>query len=235
MIDLYFWRTPNGQKISIALEELGLPYNVKPINIGKGDQFQPEFLAISPNNRIPAIVDLAPADGGDPIPVFESGAILLYLAEKTGQLMPKDVRGRVQVQQWLMWQMSGLGPMSGQANHFVAYAPEKIPYGIERYTKEVLRLYGVMDRQLAERSFLAGEYSIADLACYPWTTSCERLNLDISPFKNLQRWMKEVGARPAVQRGLQVGKELHAPMDDEAKRVLFGQGPEAGAQKSDRH
>ncbi len=226
MIDLYFWPTPNGQKISIALEELGLPYTVRPINIGRGDQFKPEFLAISPNNRIPAIVDHAPEDDSDPIAVFESGAILLYLAEKTGRLMPGTVRGRIQVQQWLMWQMSGLGPMSGQANHFVVYAPEKIPYGIERYTKEVLRLYGVMDRRLTERFFLAGDYSIADIACYPWTMACERLNLDISPFENLLRWMKDMGARPAVQRGLQVGKELRAPMDAEAKKVLFGQGPE---------
>ncbi len=235
MIDLFYWPTPNGQKISIALEELGLPYTVKPINIGRGDQFNPEFLAISPNNRIPAILDHRPADGGDPIPVFESGAILLYLAEKTGQLMPKGVRGRVEVQQWLMWQMSGLGPMSGQANHFVVYASEKIPYGIERYTKEVLRLYGVLDRRLAEREFLAGEYSIADIACYPWVTSCERLNLDVSPFKNMQRWIGTVGARPAVQRGLKVGADLRAPMDDEAKKVLFGQGPETQGTRPGAH
>ncbi|WP_433933151.1 glutathione S-transferase N-terminal domain-containing protein [Sorangium cellulosum] len=230
MIDLYYWPTPNGWKISIMLEETGLPYKLIPVNIGRGDQFKPEFLAISPNNRMPAIVDHDPPGGGAPISVFESGAILLYLAEKTGQLMPSDLRGRHEVTQWLMWQMGGLGPMSGQAGHFGQYAPEKIPYAIERYTNEVRRLYGVMDKRLADRAYLAGEYSIADVASFPWVTLYDRYGIALDALPNLKRWIDALRARPAVQRGLAAGSELRnqsQPMDDEAKKWLFGKKPEA--------
>ncbi|HTO07914.1 MAG TPA: glutathione S-transferase N-terminal domain-containing protein [Myxococcota bacterium] len=225
MIDLHYWPTPNGWKISIALEELGLPYRVVPVNIGRGEQFQPEFLAISPNNRMPAIVDRAPADGGKPISVFESGAILLYLADKTGRLCPRDLRGRTEVQEWLMWQMGGLGPMSGQANHFRNYAPEKIAYGIDRYTNEVNRLYGVLDKRLAGRDFICGDFSIADCASWPWLLSHERLGQTLAEFPNLRRWYDAVKERPSVRRGIDVGKELRTPgtMDEQAKKILFGQ------------
>jgi GST-like protein len=225
VIDLYYWPTPNGWKISIALEELGLPYKVVPVNIGRGDQFKPEFLAISPNNRMPAIVDHAPADGGKPLSVFESGAILLYLADKTGKLCPKDLRGRTQVHEWLMWQMGGLGPMSGQANHFRNYAPEKIPYGIDRYTNEANRLYGVLDKRLAGREFICGEFSIADCASWPWLLSHERIGQNLAEFPNLRRWYESLKERPSVRRGIDVGKELRTPgtMDEAAKKVLFGQ------------
>jgi len=225
MIDLYFWPTPNGFKVSILLEETGLPYTLYPVNIGKGDQFKPEFLAISPNNRMPAIVDHAPADGKVPLSLFESGGILMYLAEKTGQFMPADVRQRYEVITWVMWQMGGLGPMSGQAYHFRSSAPEPLPYAIDRYTKEVNRLYGVMDRRLADREYLAGDYSIADMASFPWVTGYERLDQKLEDFPNLKRWFEAVGARPAVIRGLAVGKgpATSAPLDDEAKKILFGQ------------
>lgn len=225
MIDLYFWPTPNGLKISIALEEMRLPYTLKPVNIGRGEQFAPEFLALSPNNRMPAIVDHAPADGGAPLSVFDSGAILLYLADKTGLLLPKDARGRAEVTEWLMWQMGGLGPMSGQAGHFAIYAAEKIPYAIERYTKEVRRLYAVLDRRLAAREFVARDFSIADIAIWPWILD-GRYGIDLgAEFPNLARWRALVGERPAVVRGADVGKELRSaqPMDDAAKKVLFGQ------------
>jgi GST-like protein len=224
MIDLHYWPTPNGWKISIMLEEVGLPYRLVPVNIGRGEQFKPEFLAISPNNRMPAIVDHDPPGGGAPISVFESGAILIYLAEKTGRFLPQDVRGKYEVLQWLMWQMGGLGPMSGQAGHFRNYAPEKIPYAIERYTKEVNRLYGVMNRRLADREYLAGEYSIADMASWPWILP-SMYEQNIEEFPHLKRWYEAVGERPAVQRGKAVGKELRnpGPMDDEAKKLLFGQ------------
>lgn len=229
MIDLYYWPTPNGFKISIMLEEVSLPYKVIPVNIGRGEQFTPEFLAISPNNRMPAIVDHDPPDGGAPISVFESGAILLYLAEKTGKLMPSDLRGRYEVTQWLMWQMAGLGPMSGQLGHFHAYAPEKIPYAIERYRKEVLRLYRVMDTRLADRPFLAGEYSIADVASFPWANGYERYELSIDELPNLKRWMEAMRARPAVARGLAVGSELgkNQTLDATARQWLFGDKPKA--------
>lgn len=228
MIDLYYWPTPNGLKISIMLEEVGLPYKVIPVNIGRGEQFKPEFLAISPNNRIPAIVDHDPAGGGAPISVFESGAILLYLAEKTGKLMPQDLRARYEVTQWLMWQMAGLGPMSGQLGHFRSYAPEKIPYAIERYTKEVLRLYRVMDTRLADRPFLAGEYSIADIASFPWASAYERYELSIDELPNLKRWLEVIRARPAVARGLAVGEELKGQtLDATARQWLFGDKPKA--------
>jgi len=222
-IDVYYWPTPNGWKVTILLEELGVPYNVVPINIGTGAQFEPDFLRISPNNRMPAIVDHEPVDGKGPLSVFESGAILEYLAEKYGRFMPKDVRGKYEVLQWLYWQMGGLGPMSGQANHFRHYASEKIAYGINRYTDEVNRLYGVMDIQLKDRDFLAGEYSIADMASWPWVVAYERMGQDLNQFPNLKRWYETMKARPAVERGFAVGRELRQEMSEEAKKILFGQ------------
>ena len=225
MIDVHYWPTPNGWKITIALEELGLPYKVVPVNIGRGEQFEPEFLAISPNNRMPAIVDHAPADGGKPLSVFESGAILLYLADKTGRLCPKDLRGRTEVQEWLMWQMGGLGPMSVQANHFRNYAPDKIAYGIDRYTNETNRLYGVLDKRLRGREFICGEFSIADCASWPWLLSHDRIGQNLAEFPDLKRWYDALKERPAVRRGIDVGKALRTPgtMDDQAKKILFGQ------------
>lgn len=202
-IELYFWPTPNGLKISIMLEEVGLPYLVKPVNISKGDQFKPEFLAISPNNKMPAIVDPEGPDGQS-ISVFESGAILQYLGRKTGKLYPREERARVEVEQWLFWQMGGLGPMAGQAHHFRLYAPEKVPYGIERYTNETTRLYGVMDKRLQDREFLAGDYSIADIACIGWVRSWEKQGQNIHQLPNVKRWLEAVLERPAVQRGLAV-------------------------------
>jgi GSH-dependent disulfide-bond oxidoreductase len=227
MIDLHSWTTPNGYKISIALEEMGLPYRLIPVNIGKGEQFKPEFLAIAPNNRIPAIVDHEPAGGGAPISVFESGAILLYLAEKTGKFLPQDLRGRVEVLQWLFWQMGGLGPMAGQNGHFNVYAPEKIPYAIERYTKETNRLYGVLNKQLAAREFVAGAYSIADMACYPWIRPFKNHSQNLDDFPNLKRWFETIDARPAVKRALEGTPAPFAPnsatMTEEARKILFGQ------------
>lgn len=226
MIELFYWTTPNGHKITIFLEEAGLPYVLKPVDIGKGEQFAPEFLKISPNNRIPAIVDTEPADGGGPLSVFESGAILQYLAEKTGRFLPSDLRGRVEVTQWLFWQMAGLGPMAGQNHHFSQYAAEKIPYAIERYVKETERLYGVLDDRLEGRAFIAGDYSIADMACYPWIVPYENQGQRLEDFPNIARWFAEVRERPAVVRAYARAKEVRtAPvMDDEAKKVLFGQG-----------
>jgi GST-like protein len=225
LIDLYYWPTPNGWKISIALEELGLAYRMIPVNIGRGAQFEPGFLAISPNNRIPAIVDQDPEDGGDPISVFESGAILLYLAEKTGRLIPRDPRGRKQVIEWLMWQMGGLGPMLGQAHHFRAYAPERIEYAIDRYTKEANRLYGVLDKRLEGREYIAGDYSIADIACWPWIVPHERQGQKLEETPHLHRWFERIRSRPAVQRGQELGRELREAggMDEKAKQILFGQ------------
>lgn len=226
MIELYYWPTPNGWKVSILLEELGLPYEVKPVNIGAGDQFKPDFLRISPNNRMPAIVDTAPKDGGAPVSVFESGAIMTYLAEREGRFLPTDLRARVEVNQWLFWQIGGLGPMAGQAHHFRQYAPEKVPYGIERYTNEVNRLYGVMDRRLADREFLAGDYSIADMAAWPWVVPHERQGQDLNDFPNLKRWFETIGARDAVKKGHAVGNDWRKPNiadDEEARKVLFGQ------------
>ena len=225
MIDLYYWTTPNGHKITIFLEEAGLPYKIVPVNISRGDQFKPEFLAISPNNRMPAIVDHEPADRGAPLSVFESGAILLYLADKTGRLCPLDLRGRTEVVEWVMWQMGGLGPMSGQANHFRNYAPEKLQYGIDRYTNEVNRLYGVLDKRLAGREFICGAFSIADCASWPWILSHERIGQNLAEFPNLRRWYDALKERPAVRRGIDVGKELRTPgtMDEQAKKILFGQ------------
>jgi len=229
VIDLYYWQTPNGRKITIALEELELPYKVIPVNIGRGDQFKPEFLAISPNNRMPAIVDHAPADGGAAISVFESGAILLYLAEKTGKLMPSDVRGRNEVVQWLMWQMGGIGPMFGQASHFASYAKEKLPYAIDRYLNEVKRLLGVLDTRLADREFVAGAYSIADIASYPWVRSAVERGVtvtDTSGFPHVVRWLAAIGARPAVERAYTRHAGLvSAALDEEARKHLFSFRP----------
>ena len=224
-IELYYWPTPNGWKISIMFEECGLPYTVHSVNIGKGDQFKPDFLAISPNNKMPAIVD-PDGPGGEPISIFESGAILQYLGRKTGRFYPTDERRRVEVDQWLFWQMGGFGPMLGQAHHFRIYAPESIPYAIDRYTNETNRLYGVLDRRLAGRDFVAGEYSIADMAIFPWAKLWERQGQDIEQFPNVRRWLDANLARPAVQRGLAVNAADRAAtnMDDPAVRaVLFGQ------------
>lgn len=227
MIDLYYWTTPNGHKITMFLEETGLPYSVKPVNIGKGEQFAAEFLKISPNNRIPAIVDQAPADGGGPLSVFESGAILEYLADKTGKFLPRDVRKRAEVMQWLFWQMGGLGPMLGQNHHFRGYAAEKITYAIERYTKETERLYGVLDERLDEREFVAGDYSIADMACYPWIVLHERQGQNLDDFPNLKRWFDAIQDRDAVKRAYAIAKTVNPDargMTEEAKKILFGQG-----------
>ena len=225
MIDLYYWTTPNGHKITIFLEETRLPYAVKPINISSGDQFAPAFLAIAPNNRIPAIVDDDPPGGGEPIPLFESGAILLYLAGKTGRFYPKDLRGRADVMQWLFWQMAGLGPMAGQNHHFALYAPEKIPYAINRYVKETGRLYAVLNKRLADREYVAGAYSIADMACYPWVLP-ERQGQNLDDFPHLKRWKAAIGARPAVVRAYAIAKDVNitpALADDKSRAVLFGQ------------
>jgi GST-like protein len=226
MIDLYYWTTPNGHKITIFLEEAGLPYSIKPVNIGKGEQFAPEFLAISPNNRIPAIVDHEPADGKGPLDVFESGAILQYLAEKIGKFLPADVRGRAEVMKWLFWQMGGLGPMLGQNHHFRNYSNEKLAYAIDRYTKETERLYGVLDERLADREFIAEDYSIADMACYPWIVLYERQGQNLADFPNIKRWFDSTRARPAVQRAYAIAQTVNsAPtMTEEAKAILFGQG-----------
>ncbi len=226
MIDLYYWTTPNGHKITIFLEEAELPYRIHPINIGKGDQFGEAFLKISPNNRIPAIVDQDPADGGEPLSVFESGAILLYLGEKTGQFLPQDLRGRVEVLEWLMWQMGGLGPMLGQNHHFGVYAPEKLPYAINRYVKETERLYGVLNKRLRGRDFICGDYSIADMAAYPWVVPWERQQMQINEFPELKRWMEAMEARPAVERAYAKAKDINteATVNEDAKKVLFGQG-----------
>ncbi|UXY15700.1 glutathione binding-like protein [Chitiniphilus purpureus] len=226
MIDLHYWTTPNGHKITLFLEETGLQYRIHPVNIGKGEQFEPAFLRISPNNRIPAIVDHAPTDGGTPVALFESGAILLYLAEKTGQLLPADLRGRQEAMQWLFWQVGGLGPMAGQNHHFSQYAPEKLPYAIERYVKETARLYAVMDRRLADRPFLAGDaYSIADIASYPWVVPHERQGQQLSDFPNLKRWFDHIAARPATARAYALAEQINPPqpMGDEEKKILFGQ------------
>jgi len=229
MIDLYYWTTPNGQKITIFLEETKLPYTIKTVNIAKGEQFYPEFLKISPNNRIPAIVDHDPKDGGGLLAVFESGAILQYLAEKTGQLIPADLRGRSEVMQWLFWQMSGLGPMLGQNHHFSRYAPEPIPYAIERYRKETERLYSILDHRLQQREFIAGTYSIADIASYPWIVPHTRQGIKLEEFPDLKRWFDTVGARPAVKRAYDLATRINtAPtVTDAARSVLFEQGRRA--------
>jgi GST-like protein len=232
MIDLHYWPTPNGWKISIMLEECALPYELVPVNIGTGEQFKPEFLKISPNNRMPAILDHDPPGGGAPVAVFESGAILQYLAEKTGKFLPKDLRGRYEALQWLYWQMGGLGPMAGQANHFNVYAPqfnpdEAIAYGQTRYSNEVNRLFGVLNKRLSDREFVAGDYSIADMAIWPWVVPYKNLRQNLDDFPHLKRWFeKSMGERPAVRKGKDVGKELRATPGintEEQRKVLFGQ------------
>ena len=225
MIDLHYWTTPNGHKITIFLEETGLPYKIIPVNISKGDQFKPEFLAISANNRIPAIVDHKPKDGGAPIPVFELGAILLYLAEKTGRFIRADLRRKVEVTQWLFWQMAGLGPMAGQNHHFSQYAPKKFPYAIDRYVKETNRLYGVLNKRLADRQFITGEYSIADMATYPWIVPYERQGQKLEDFPHLRRWFEVIKARPAVVRAYAKAKEINTQptVTEKSKQILFGQ------------
>jgi GST-like protein len=225
MIDLYYWPTPNGHKITIFLEESGLDYRMIPVNIGRGEQFKPDFLKIAPNNRVPAIVDPMPKDGAGPLSVFESGAILLYLAEKTGRFYPADLRGRYDVLQWLFWQMAGLGPMAGQNHHFLHYAPEKLPYAVDRYVKETSRLYAVLDARLTDREYLAHVYSIADMASYPWIVPHQRQQQDLEDFPNLKRWFEAIRARPAVIRAYEKGKAISAQpvVDEEAKKFLFGQ------------
>ena len=225
-IELYYWTTPNGHKITIFLEEAELPYEIKPVNIAKGEQFDPEFLKISPNNKIPAIIDRDPPDGGEPISVFESGAILQYLAEKTGKFLPDNLRDRVETMQWLFWQMGGLGPMLGQNHHFVGYAPEKIPYAIDRYVKETERLYGVLDERLTNLPFIAGSYSIADMAAYPWIVPYEKQQQNLNDFPNLKRWFESIKARPAVQRAYARADEMSATptVTEESRAILFGQG-----------
>jgi GST-like protein len=227
MIDLYYWTTPNGHKITIFLEETGLPYKIFPINIGKGEQFAKDFLLISPNNRIPAMIDHEPPGGGAPVPVFESGAMLMYLADKTGKFWPKDLRGRTQVSEWLFWQMANLGPNSGQNNHFSNYATDKIPYAMDRYRNEVNRLYGVLDRRLDGRDYVAGEYSIADMAIYPWIVPHERQHQNIADFPNIKRWLDAIFERPAVKRAYAKAKEVNPNPGGirtaEERAILFGQ------------
>ena len=232
MIDLHYWPTPNGHKITLLLEELAeagapLPYTVVPVNIGTGEQFRPEFLAIAPNNRMPAIVDHAPADGGAPLSVFESGAILLYLAEKTGRFLPRDLRGRTTTLEWVFWQMAGLGPMTGQYGHFNVYAPEKIAYAIDRYTREANRLLGVLDKRLAGRTFLIGDdYTIADMACYPWIDPYRTAPIDLEPYPEVRRWCEAIRARPATARAYALTKQVNPqagqPLSEDARKALFG-------------
>jgi GSH-dependent disulfide-bond oxidoreductase len=225
MIDLYYWTTPNGHKVTMFLEEVEIAYRIIPINIGAGEQFQPDFLKIAPNNRIPAIVDQSPSGGAGPISIFESGAILLYLAEKTGKFLATDLPTRTDTLQWLFWQMGGLGPMAGQNHHFAVYAPEKIPYAITRYVNETNRLYGVLNKRLADRPFIAGAYSIADMACYPWIVPYERQGQKLEDFPNLKRWFEAIQARPATQRAYAKAAAINAKptVDEAAKKVLFGQ------------
>jgi GST-like protein len=227
MIDLYYWTTPNGHKITMFLEETGLKYKPIPVNINKGEQFKAEFLAISPNNRIPALVDHEPAAGGKPVAVFESGAMLVYLAEKTGKFLPKKGRARYDVMQWLFWQMGNLGPMSGQNNHFKNYAVDQLPYAIDRYRNEVNRLYGVLDKRLADRAFLAGDYSVADMASYPWVVPWERQGQSIDDFPRLKRWLEAIAERPATKRAYALAKEINPNPPGirtaEERAILFGQ------------
>lgn len=226
MIDLYYWTTPNGHKITLFLEEAGLPYKIHPVNLSRGDQFKPDFLAISPNNRIPAIVDQNPSDGGAPISIFESGAILLYLAEKTGKFLPRDLRGRTEVLEWLFWQVGGLGPMVGQNHYFQNYAPEKFLHAIERYVNETSRLYAVLNKRLADRAFVAGDYSIADMAVYPWIVPYESQGQTLAAFPHLKRWFEAIRVRPATQRAYAKAAEINTaplPLDEETRKLLFSQ------------
>jgi GSH-dependent disulfide-bond oxidoreductase len=228
MIDLSYWPTPNGHKVTVFLEEAGLPYRLLPVNLTKGEQFLPDFLRISPNNKMPAIVDDAPQDEGPPLAVFESGAILEYLATQSGRFLPTELRARTEVMQWLFWQVGGLGPMLGQNHHFAHSAPEKIPYAIERYVTETARLYRVLDTQLAGRDYIARTYSIADMACHPWIASYGRQSQKLEDFPNLKRWFEAVGARPAVKRAYALGEIVSASptvLTDEARKALFGKVP----------
>lgn len=225
MIELYYWPTPNGHKITIFLEEAELEYKIVPVDISAGDQFKPEFLKISPNNRMPAIIDYQPADGGEAISVFESGAILQYLAQKTEKFLPTSLRERITVNEWLFWQIGGLGPMAGQNHHFVQYAPEKIQYAIDRYVRETNRLYGVLNKQLEGREYIVGEYSIADMACYPWIVPYEKQQQNLDEFPNLKRWFTSVRSRPGVIRAYEKGQPwMSQPtVTEESKKILFGQ------------
>jgi GST-like protein len=226
MIDVYYWPTPNGHKITIFCEEAGIPYKIIPVNIQQGEQFKPDFLKISPNNRMPAIVDHEPADHGAPVSVFESGAILVYLGEKTGKFLPTALRPRAETLQWLFWQVGGLGPMAGQNNHFAHYAPEKLPYAIDRYAKETGRLYAVMDQRLADCEYLAGDYSVADMASYPWCVLWERQGQNLNDFPNMKRWFERMQNRPAVKRAYEAGKAYQSTRqntDPEVRKILFGQ------------
>lgn len=226
MIELYYWPTPNGHKITMFLEEAGLPYEIKPVNINLGDQFKPEFLKISPSNKMPAIIDRAPADGGAPVSVFESGAILIYLAEKTGLFLPTEPRARLTVLEWLFWQVGGLGPLAGQNHHFALYAPEKIPYAIDRYRNETNRLYGVLDHQLSDHAFVAGDaYSIADIATYPWVVPYKKQGQNLDDFPHLKRWFNTIASRPATIRAYEKAKPLtnQPAVTEEGKKILFGQ------------
>jgi GSH-dependent disulfide-bond oxidoreductase len=236
MIDVYYWPTPNGHKVTMFLEETQTPYRLVPINIGRGEQFAPEFLRISPNNRIPAIVDHTPVEGNAPVSLFESCAILLYLAEKLRQLIPQDSRGRVDVLQWLFWQAAGLGPMAGQNHHFSQYAPEKLPYAIDRYVKETSRLYAVLDKRLADREFIAGAYSIADIASYPWVVPYERQGQNLRDFPNLERWFLAIQSRPSTRRAYarsaEINPNTNAAMDEQARKILFGQNAETVRSKA---
>ncbi len=231
MIDFYFWTTPNGYKVLVFLEETGIPYRIVPVNISKGQQFEPEFLRISPNNKMPAIVDNSPGESGVPISLFESGAILLYLVEKTGRFLPQDLAGRVEVLQWLFWQMGGLGPMLGQNLHFGQYAPEKIPYAIDRYANETSRLFKVLDKRLTGREFIAGEYSIADMASYPWVFKHPYLQTRLEAFPNLERWFKTIEQRPAVARAYEIGASINTTptVTEESRDILLGQNHRAVA------
>jgi len=231
MLDLYYWPTPNGHKVTIFLEEAALEYTIKPVDISAGDQFAPAFLAISPNNRMPAMVDRAPADGGAPIATFESGAILTYLADKTGRFLSTDVQARNESMEWLFWQVGGLGPMAGQNHHFVQYAPEKIPYAIARYVNETNRLYGVLDRRLDGRQWIAGDYSIADMACYPWIVPHQRQLQTLGDFPNLRRWFEAMRARPAVIEAYEKGAPWtgRPTVTEDGKKILFGQTARTGA------
>jgi GST-like protein len=229
MIELYHWPTPNGHKITIFLEEAGLAYKLHSVDIGKGEQFKPEFLAVAPNNRIPAMVDHEPAGGGKPLSIFESGAMLLYLADKTGKFLPADIYGRNDALQWLFWQMGGLGPMAGQNHHFNNYAPDKIKYAIDRYVNETNRLYGVLNKRLADREFIAGDYSIADMASYPWVVPYKNQSQNIDDFPHLKRWLETIGKRPATERAYALAKEINpnfgqpAIRTEEERKLLFGQ------------
>ena len=225
MLDVHLWSTPNGYKILLFLEETGTPYRAVAVNIGKGDQFAPDFLRISPNNKIPAIVDYEPLEGSTPISIFESGAILLYLADKTRRFIAQDLAGRFDTIQWLFWQMANLGPMAGQNGHFSTYAPEKIPYAITRYVNETSRLYAVMNKRLADRDYLAGDYSIADMACYPWIVPYESHGQNLSEFPRLKQWFERIQGRPATERAYEMGKTINPKpgITEDAKKILFGQ------------